>query len=160
MSVLTLLCGLHSLCRQLADPESDPKGRHALPYKFNHVHLKSPDPEETAKWYVDAFGFEIFGDDVRPFGDRFIRCRTTDGVVVNISNNRTGEEMGPGDSDAHWGLEHIGIEVDDIDAAIARLGRLGAPLLEGPISMPGGFPRIAFVQAPDNVRIEIMQMSA
>jgi lactoylglutathione lyase len=129
-------------------------------YKFNHVHLKSPDPEKTAKWYVDAFGFEIFGDDVRPFGDRFIRCRTSDGVVVNISNARSGEEMGPGDSDAHWGLEHIGIEVDDIDAEIARLGRLGAPLLEGPIDMAGGFPRIAFVKAPDNVRIEIMQMSA
>ena len=131
-----------------------------MSYKFNHVHLKSTDPEKTAKWYVEAFGFEIFADDVRPFGDRFIRCRTTDGVAVNISDARTGEDMGPGDAAAHWGLEHFGIEVDDIDAEIARLEGLGAPLLEGPIDMAGGFPRIAFIQAPDNVRIEIMQMSA
>ena len=130
-----------------------------MAYKFNHVHLKSPDPEKTANWYVDAFGFEIFADDVRPFGDRFIRCRTTDGVTVNISDARTGEQMGPGDADAHWGLEHFGIEVDDIDAEIERLASVGAPTLEGPIDAPGGL-RIAFVKAPDDVRIEIMQMPA
>ena len=131
-----------------------------MAYKFNHVHLKAQDPEKTANWYVSTFDFEIFGDTVRPVGDRFIRCRTSDGVVVNISNARTNEEMGPGDADAHWGLEHIGIEVDDMDAEIERLEKVGATLLEGPIDMPGDGPRIAFIKGPDDVRIEIMQMSA
>ena len=65
-----------------------------MAFLFNHVHLKAPDPKKTADWYVEAFGFEIIGDTVRERGDRFIRCKTKDGVRFNISAARTGEEMG------------------------------------------------------------------
>ena len=44
---------------------------------------------------------------------------------------------------------------DDFDASLAKLKALGAPVLEGPIATPTGL-RIAFVEAPDNVRIELM----
>ena len=30
-----------------------------MPYRINHIHLKSPDPLKTAEWYVTAFGFKI-----------------------------------------------------------------------------------------------------
>jgi len=127
-------------------------------YSFNHVHLKSPDPGKTVDWYVKAFGFEILSDEnPRTVGDRFIRCRTQDGVAVNISSDRTNEVMGEGDANAHWGLEHFGIEVDSIQDELERLQRMGADLLEGPIQMPNGMA-IAFIRAPDNVRIEIMQL--
>ena len=127
-----------------------------MAYKFNHVHLKAPDPGKTANWYVKAFDFRIVSDTVRGFGDRFIRCETSDGTRVNISGARTNEEMGSGDANAHWGLEHFGIDVEDLDAEIERLTGLGAELLEGPIDVPNG-PRIAFVKAPDDVRVELLQ---
>ncbi len=126
-------------------------------YAFNHVHLKAPDPEKTANWYVKAFNFKIVSDTVRLWGDRFIRCETPDGIVVNISGARTNERMGPGDASAHWGLEHFGITIDDLDTEIKRLTEMGAKLLEGPIDVPNG-PRIAFIQAPDDVRIELLQL--
>ena len=127
-----------------------------MSYSFNHVHLKSSDPGKTADWYVQAFGFEIVNDEnPRPQGDRFIRCRTKDGVAINISGARTGELMGEGDATAHWGLEHFGIEVDDIEAELKRLEGLGAEVLEGPIKTATGLS-IAFIQAPDDVRIEVM----
>ena len=128
-----------------------------MAYGFNHVHLKASDPEKTANWYVKAFDFRINSDVVRPFGDRFIRCQTSDGVVVNISGARTDEKMGEGDASTHWGLEHIGITVDDVEAEIKRLGDLGARLLEGPIEVPKG-PKIAFLEGPDEVRIELLQL--
>ena len=129
-----------------------------MSYSFNHVHLKSSDPGKTADWYVQAFGFEIINDEnPRPQGDRFIRCRTKDGVAINISGARTGELMGEGDATAHWGLEHFGIEVDDIEAELKRLEGLGAEVLEGPIKTATGLS-IAFIQAPDDVRIEVMQL--
>jgi|TARA_B100001179_G_C18433188_1_gene335544 lactoylglutathione lyase len=129
-----------------------------MSYSFNHVHLKSSDPGKTADWYVQAFGFEIVNDEnPRPQGDRFIRCRTKDGVAINISGARTGELMGEGDATAHWGLEHFGIEVDDIEAELKRLEGLGAEVLEGPIKTATGLS-IAFIQAPDDVRIEVMQL--
>ena len=129
-----------------------------MSYSFNHVHLKSSDPGKTADWYVEAFGFEIVNDEnPRPQGDRFIRCRTKDGVAIYISGARTGESMGEGDATAHWGLEHFGIEVDDIEAELKRLEGLGAEVLEGPTRTATGLS-IAFIQAPDDVRIEVMQL--
>ncbi len=129
-----------------------------MAYEFEHIHLKAPDPEKTANWYVKAFNFEIFNDrGVRPTGDRFIECKSEDGTIFRISGARTDEKMGTGDADVHYGLEHFGITVDDMDAEIERLQALGAELAEGPTSNPGG-PTIAFIKVPDDVRIELLQL--
>ncbi|HSE94432.1 MAG TPA: VOC family protein, partial [Methylomirabilota bacterium] len=70
-----------------------------MAYRINHIHLKASDPRQTADWYVRAFGFKILSDEVRVFGDRFVRCLSEDGgMAVNISGARTGERLGPGDA--------------------------------------------------------------
>ena len=62
-----------------------------MPYRINHIHLKAPDPRKTAEWYVTAFNFKIMSDEVRAFGDRFMRWQSEDGgMAVNISGARTG----------------------------------------------------------------------
>ncbi|MGH7309441.1 MAG: VOC family protein [Candidatus Rokuibacteriota bacterium] len=128
-----------------------------MPFRINHIHLKAPDPRKTAEWYVKAFAFKIVGDETRSFGDRFIRCQSEDGgMAVNISGARTGEKLGPGDASAHHGLEHFGLDSQNLEADISRLEGLGARLLEGPIQVPNG-PRIAFLRAPDDVRVELIE---
>jgi lactoylglutathione lyase len=128
-----------------------------MPFRINHIHLKAPDPKQTADWYVKAFNFKIISDETRSFGDRFIRCQSEDGGMnVNISGARTGETLGSGDANPHHGLEHFGLDTDDIDAEIARLEGLGATKMEGPIRMPNG-GAIAFIKAPDDVRLELIQ---
>ena len=126
-------------------------------YRINHIHLKSPDPRKTAEWYVRAFDFEIAGDETRVFGDRFIRCKSADGGInVNISGARTNERLGQGDATPHHGLEHFGFDSADVEADIRRLTGLGATLLEGPINLPNG-GRIAFLQGPDDTRLELVE---
>ncbi len=127
-----------------------------MPFNVNHIHLKSSDPKKTADWFVEAFNVEIIGDDVRPGGDRFISTMTEGGLILRISSERTGETLGPADADPHYGLEHFGFDTDDMDADIARLEGLGAVLKEGPIQNPGG-PTIAFIAAPGDIRIELIQ---
>jgi lactoylglutathione lyase len=128
-----------------------------MAFRINHIHLKSPDPRKTADWYVKAFNFKILSDETRVFGDRFVRCTSEDGgIAVNISGARTGERLGHGDASAHHGLEHFGFDTANLEADIARLEKLGCPLLEGPIQVPNG-PRIAFLRAPDDVRIELIE---
>jgi lactoylglutathione lyase len=128
-----------------------------MPYKINHIHLKAPDPRKTADWYTKAFNFKIVSDETRVFGDRFVRCQTEDGgMMVNISGARTGETLGGGDASAHHGLEHFGFDSAGLEADITRLERLGARLLEGPIQIPNG-PRICFMWAPDDVRVELIE---
>ena len=127
-----------------------------MAFGINHIHLKAPDPRRTAEWYAEAFGFEIVSDTVRSFGDRRLNCKSPGGLVVNISSARDGETMAGGNAGPHWGLEHFGVDSDDLLADIERLGALGAPLLEGPIDIPEG-NLVAFVQGPDDVRIELVQ---
>ncbi len=127
-----------------------------MPYLVNHIHLKSSDPGKTADWFVRAFNVEIVSDSVRDFGDRFIITRTEGGLAINISSERTGETLGPGDADVHYGLEHFGFDTDDIDADFKRLSDIGAEVKEGPISLPDG-RKIGFIAAPGDIRIELIQ---
>lgn len=126
-----------------------------MPYRVNHIHLKSHDPKASADWWVRAFNFTIVSDVVRDAGDRFITCQSEDGTRVPISEPGPGQTFAPGDAGLREGLEHFGIDSDDLDADIARLEGLGATLLEGPREL--GTIRIAFIEAPDHVRVELIQ---
>jgi lactoylglutathione lyase len=129
-----------------------------MPFKINHIHIKAPDPRKTAEWYEKAFAFKIISDETRVFGDRFIRCNSGDGgIIVTISGPRTGETLKPGDASPRYGLEHFAIETGDIEAEIARLQALGAKLQEATVQTPTG-TRFAFLVAPDDVRVELMQL--
>ena len=131
-----------------------------MAYEINHIHIKSSDPEKIAKWYVKAFDFKITGDEVRVFGDRFIKCESSNGITVNISAERTNETLNPSDVYAHYGLEHFGITVKNIDSEIDRLTELGAELLEGPIPISNGIiESIAFIKTPGDTRVELIQFS-
>ena len=130
-----------------------------MAFGINHVHLKTEDPKKTADWWVKAFNFTILSDETRPTGDRFIRCRSEDGLGANISGARAGDEMGPADGGIHFGLEHFGLDSADIEADIKRLQGMGCELQEGPTD-PGGGMRIAFLKAPDDIRIELIQRDA
>ena len=130
-----------------------------MAFRINHIHLKSDDPAKSAAWYGKAFGFTVANDFVRPapYGDRFISCMSEDGAMqVNISGARTGEMLGPTDWHAHRGLEHFGVDTDDIVADIERLKGLGAELLEGPMAASARMS-IAFIKTPDGVRVELIQ---
>ena len=126
-----------------------------MSFAINHIHIKSNDPSKTAEWWAQAFNFEIVRDFEREAGDRFVVTRSENGITVNISSARPGETLGPGDAGVHEGLEHFGLDSENLEADIERLEGLGAQLLEGPIDM--GAVRICFLRAPDDVRIELIQ---
>ena len=124
-------------------------------YKINHIHIKSKDPEKDANWFVNAFNFEIINAEGIYGGDRFIMCHSDDGVSVKITAARHNPTLGPSDADPHYGLEHFGLDSDNLEEDISRLESLGATLAEGPMEMPG--IRIVFLKTPGDVRIELIQ---
>ncbi|HJM89406.1 MAG TPA: VOC family protein [Dehalococcoidia bacterium] len=130
-----------------------------MAFAINHIHLKSQDPGKTADWWVQAFDFKILSDEEREGGLRFLRCESTNGVTVNISGFPEGATFGSGDASLHEGLEHFGLDSENLEADIARLEAMGAKLLDGPIEGAGTI-RICFMQAPDDVRIELIQRTA
>jgi len=122
-------------------------------FGMNHIHLKSPDARKTAQWYVTNFGARIV-EEVRANGPLTVRT-DLGGVRINITEPPP-SGLPTGDSSAKLGLEHFGIETDDLDGAMASLQKKGVKVLE-PIRTLATGMRIAFVEAPDNVRLELMQ---
>jgi catechol 2,3-dioxygenase-like lactoylglutathione lyase family enzyme len=120
-------------------------------FRFDHLHIRTPDPEGTAAFYVTHFGAEITG---RTQAGPWLR------VIANLAGVPLFIEQVPPETHApppppFLGFEHIGLAVDDIDAALAKLSGAGVTVLSGPTEARPGV-RIAFVAAPDGARVELI----
>lgn len=128
-----------------------------MAFRINHVHIKAIDAAAAAGWFMQALGFRLLSDDVRPVGDRFIRCQTGDGRLnINFSGQRTGETLAAAPVGLHLDLEHFGLDSQDIESDVARLTGLGARLEDGPRPGRDG-QRVAFLRTPHQVLIELIQ---
>ena len=123
--------------------------------KFNweHIHLRSPDPVATAEWYKDKLGAEVVRS---PQADGSVRIDLNlAGQKVFIAKAQPGKAA-DAPSSPYLGLDHFGLTVDDIDAAVAALKAKGVHFtMDVTINRPG--VRIAFLTAPENVSIELIQ---
>ena len=121
-------------------------------YTYDHIHLRSRDPMETARYFnkmFDAAILESTQSDGRPRVDLDIG-----GLIIYIA--RADENTPSGPVDPHLGLDHFGLRVDNLDAAAAELKERGAEFSVEPHDLRPGL-RIAFVRAPDDVRIELLE---
>jgi catechol 2,3-dioxygenase-like lactoylglutathione lyase family enzyme len=126
-------------------------------FKYDHTHLKSPDPEKTAKYYEHMFGAEI----LRLFysdGEPRIAIKLG-GILFYISDTR-GKPTGASSAKRpFWGMEHIGLIVDDVDAAAAELRSKGAVFSEEPHSPKPGVKNF-YILGPENVHIEVINRNS
>jgi catechol 2,3-dioxygenase-like lactoylglutathione lyase family enzyme len=123
-------------------------------FTYDHIHLRSPDAEATARWYEQMFGAEIIRSvqsDGKPRLDLNLG-----GVAVFIAQVPPDQAV---DAPPHLGLEHIGLRVDGIDEAVAELKRKGAEFTMQPKTIRPGV-RIAFLRGPQNVHIELLDRNA
>jgi catechol 2,3-dioxygenase-like lactoylglutathione lyase family enzyme len=125
--------------------------------KFGHVHVKSPNPHETAAWYIEMLDAE-YVEQIDVDGALFVRIRLG-GVICNISSPAPGQHLNDSSIDLRYGLEHFGLRVDDIEVVIAKMKQAGVPILQDIKKTTSG-NRIAFVHGPDNVMIELSQYHA
>ena len=122
-------------------------------FVWEHIHLKTPDPEATAKWYQDMLGAEI------------VRTKMHDGstrIDLNLAGQKVfiapvdADKVGAAPSMPYLGMDHFGMTVDDIDSAVAELKAKGVTFTMDPKTIRPGV-RIAFLTAPQNVSIELIQ---
>ena len=87
--------------------------------QIKHIAIRTGDIEKTAAFYQEAFGLERVGA-----GQSGIYL--TDGrlniAILNFRAVVAGESM-------KLGVDHIGFQVDDVDAAVARITQLGGKSL-------------------------------
>ncbi len=114
--------------------------------KLNHVHLKTHDPEKTAKFYVDTLGAKIVGQ----AGSNGYRL-DLHGLSLNVTtflSNQTREQK--------YGMEHIAIDTDELDTVVEKLKAQGINILEE-TTISGG-RRVCFFEGPDGVQLEFIEM--
>jgi catechol 2,3-dioxygenase-like lactoylglutathione lyase family enzyme len=118
----------------------------AVTLKLNHLHLKTPDPEKTAKFYVDNLGATIVSKS--PNGAYRLDLH---GLHLNVSNfleQQTRKQM--------YGMEHIAIDTDELDTLIEKLKVQGIHILEQ--TVVSGDRRVCFFEGPDGVQLEFIEM--
>jgi lactoylglutathione lyase len=125
-------------------------------FKYDHVHLRSPDPEETARYYEKMFGAEIIRS-VQSDGRERIDL-DLGGLTVFIAKADP-DKVGAPPEPPFQGLEHLGLAVHPIDAAVAELKKKGAEVTREPTTIRPGV-RIAFIRGPQNVHIELLDRQA
>ena len=122
---------------------------------FDHIHLRSLDPDEAARFYVERLGATLADRIETPESLRVIVAFP--GLRIFIE--RVPEGTAAGATAPHRGLEHFGLQVPDIEAAAAELMAAGVEFTM-PVTARGPNLRIAFLRGPDGVSIELLERKA
>jgi catechol 2,3-dioxygenase-like lactoylglutathione lyase family enzyme len=122
-------------------------------FSWEHIHLRSPEPETTAKWYHDKLGAEVVKTP-QPDGSMRIDLNLG-GQKVFIAKSMAGK-VADAPTSPYLGLDHFGLLVNDLPAAVAELKAKGVNFTMEPTEIRPG-TKIAFITAPENVSIELLQ---
>ncbi|MBX5492724.1 MAG: VOC family protein [Chloroflexi bacterium] len=117
--------------------------------KLRHIAIATHDPERTAAFYREAFGFEEVGRTDTPLATGVY---LSDGELNLAILRFHTDQLGRGTD--YVGLHHFGVHVPDLEAAYARLEAAGArPKGERPERATQYF-EVKFV-GPDGVVFDI-----
>jgi lactoylglutathione lyase len=126
-------------------------------FVYDHVHLRSPDPDATAQYYERMFGAKIVKSVMSnglPRTDLELG-----GVAVFIAQVPPDAELHDKPDGSYVGLDHLGLRVKNIDAVVAELKAKGAHFTVEPRTIRPGV-RIAFLKGPQDVLIELLDRDA
>ena len=122
-------------------------------YTWDHIHLRSPNPEATAAWFERVFGAELVRS--TPQGVPRIDLKLG-GANIFIAPVASGDGVNPPPSTPYQGLDHFGLTVSGIDAIAAELKAKGVAFTKEPTTVRPGV-RVAFLRAPEGVSIELLE---
>jgi catechol 2,3-dioxygenase-like lactoylglutathione lyase family enzyme len=104
-------------------------------------------------FFVDALGASLIGR--KKFGTADGASLDLQGTTVNLRVAREDEDMVGDASRVSYGYDHLGLQVDDVDAAFQDLKNRGFNFFMEPKDIPD--LRIAFFRGPEDITIELVQ---
>jgi lactoylglutathione lyase len=128
-------------------------------YDWDHIHYRTANPEAIASFFERFFGASVKRD-VYPPGTLYPGQKRividAGGQRILLAPKHPDDPTGDAPAFPHYGLEHIGFTVDDVDAACEELRANGADIAIGPLTRSPGL-RLAFVRGPEGIMVEIVQ---
>ena len=121
-------------------------------FAFDHIHLRSPNPEETAAWFERMLDAEVIRtmQDGKPRIDMKIGGQN---VFIAPAPPNSGVNAAP--VTPYQGLDHFGLSVTGIDAIAADLKSKGVKFTREPTTVRPG-TRVCFIEGPQGVSIELL----
>ena len=121
-------------------------------FTYDHIHLRSPDPEATARYYERMFGAEVIR--TMQQGKPRIDLKLG-GANIFVAQVSPGDGVNPPPVTPYQGLDHFGLVVSGIDAIVADLKAKGVEFTREPTTVRPGV-RVCFIRAPEGVSIELL----
>ncbi len=122
-------------------------------FKFDHIHLRTRDPEAMAGWFEKMLGAEVIRTMQR--GAPRIDLKLG-GANIFIMPVKDGDGTNAAPTIPYRGLDHFGLAVTSIDATAADLKAKGVEFTKEPTTVRPGL-RICFIRAPEGVSIELLE---
>ena len=126
-------------------------------FTYDHVHLRSPDPDATVDYYVRMFGAKPITYTMSNGIER--TDMELGGIMVFIAKVPDDASLSEKADGSFVGLDHLGLRVKNIDKVCEELKAKGAEFAVEPKTIRPGV-RIAFVRGPQNVLIELLDRDA
>jgi catechol 2,3-dioxygenase-like lactoylglutathione lyase family enzyme len=127
-------------------------------YRYDHVHLRSADPDAMGRFFETMFGAEVKRDIYPPgtlYPGQMRVSMKLGGQKVLVAPAHPHDPTAASPQFPYYGVEHIGLTVDDVDAACEELRAKGADIAIGPLTRSPGL-RLAFVRGPEGVMVELV----
>ena len=124
-------------------------------FKFDHIHLRTRDPEAMAGWFEKMLGAEVIRTMQR--GSPRIDLKLG-GANIFIMPVKDGDGTNAAPTIPYRGLDHFGLAVTGIDAIAADLKAKGAEFTLEPTTVRPGV-RVCFLRAPEGVSVELLERS-
>jgi len=124
-----------------------------MAYSLHHVHLICRDLETMIRFFEEAIGAGLV--ERRKFGTADGATLDLNGIDINLRVAREGEEIRDNLPQSTYGYDHIGLQVENVQAAYDDLRNRGYSFFMPPTEAAGLM--IAFFRGPENITIELVQ---
>jgi predicted enzyme related to lactoylglutathione lyase len=138
-------------------------------HRFGHIHLLSEDPIAAGDWYAKHFGQTVRKNpqtriyrDVQIGPSASFTMDNVNVILYPMQYAKTSkwpywEGRDSFESTQGHVVDHIGISVDNLDDAMAKLKAAGVKVLAEARSAAGGKIKFAFIEGPDKMKIEVIE---
>jgi lactoylglutathione lyase len=122
-------------------------------YRWDHIHLRSPDPDATAAWFERILGAQVIRSTVEGKPRIDLKLGGADVFIMPVA---PGDNVNPPPVTPYQGLDHFGLTVSGIDAVAADLKAKGVEFTMEPRTIRPGL-RICFLRGPRGISIELLE---
>ena len=125
-------------------------------FTYDHIHIRSRDPEKTAAFYEKMFDAQIIRSvqEGKPRIDMKIGGQDVFIAPIEASSKVNAPPVTP-----YEGLDHFGLRVTNIEKVVADLKAKGAEFTME-LNSPRPGIKICFVRGPEGVSIEVLERAS